>query len=123
MRLASEDEFNKVGAPRPSFLTGLSFTPVISPQGSPVILVADHDAQDVAPLVDANVRFGSLMVEAATEAGVERVLELLETEIRTCLGLLGVCSVGQLDSDYLHGPSSVVQPAVTSAFPLLEEGY
>jgi len=38
--LASEDEFNKVGAPRPSFLTGLRFTPAVTPQGSPVILIA-----------------------------------------------------------------------------------
>jgi glycolate oxidase len=62
-------------------------------------------------------------IAAAGEAGVERVLELLEAEIRTCLGLLGVCSIGELDGNHLHGPSPVVQPAVTSAFPLLEEGY
>jgi glycolate oxidase len=62
-------------------------------------------------------------IAAAGEAGVERVLELLETEIRTCLGLLGVCSCGELDSSYLHGPSAAVQPPVTSAFPLLEEEY
>jgi glycolate oxidase len=62
-------------------------------------------------------------IAAAGEAGVERVLELLETEIRTCLGLLGVRSCGELDSSYLHGPSPAVQPPATSAFPLLEEEY
>lgn len=41
--LASVDEFDKVGAPRPQFLTGLSFTPGVSPQGSPVILISSTE--------------------------------------------------------------------------------
>lgn len=62
-------------------------------------------------------------IAAAGEAGVERVLELLEIEIKTCLGLLGACSYEELDASYLHVPSPVVQSPETSAFPLLEEGY
>jgi len=61
---------------------------------------------------------------AAGQAGLVRVFELLEEEIRICLGLLGVNRLSALDSSYLH-PASPVRPAhVTSAFPLLdEEGY
>ena len=54
---------------------------------------------------------------------MKRVLELLEIEIKTCLGLLGACSYEELDASYLHVPSPVVQSPETSAFPLLEEGY
>jgi isopentenyl diphosphate isomerase/L-lactate dehydrogenase-like FMN-dependent dehydrogenase len=61
---------------------------------------------------------------AAGQAGLVRVLELLEDEIRTCLGLLGVDRISALDGSYLHAAAPVVLPHVTSAFPLLdEEGY
>jgi len=60
---------------------------------------------------------------AAGQAGVVRVLELLETEIRTALGLLGVDSFAKLDKSYLHKAEPVRTPHVHSAFPLIEEGY
>jgi glycolate oxidase len=60
---------------------------------------------------------------AAGEEGCVRVLELLEDEVRICLGLLGVSSLGALDRSYLHQAPAVTPPHVTSAFPLLEEGY
>ena len=61
---------------------------------------------------------------AANEAGLLRVLELLETEIRLCLGLLGVTRLGELTPTYLHPATAVVSPRFTSAFPLLDEqGY
>src|SRR5215813_9046298 len=61
---------------------------------------------------------------AAGQAGLVRVFELLEEEIRICLGLLGVNRLSALDASYLH-PATPVRPAhVISAFPLLdEEGY
>ena len=62
-------------------------------------------------------------IAAAGETGVLRVLEILEAEIKTCLGLLGVSSMGELDSSYLHDASPVVPPGAVSAFPLLDEGY
>ena len=62
-------------------------------------------------------------IAAAGEDGVVRVLDLLEQEIRTCLGLLGVCCVEQLDSTYLQHTVSVTPAHVTSAFPLIDEGY
>jgi isopentenyl diphosphate isomerase/L-lactate dehydrogenase-like FMN-dependent dehydrogenase len=63
---------------------------------------------------------------AAGEAGVVRVLELLEEEVRVCMGLLGVTRFGALDGSYLHAAHPTVPPHVHSAFPLLsfpEEGY
>src|SRR5262245_6023924 len=57
---------------------------------------------------------------AAGEAGVHRVLELLETEVRTGLGLLGVNSFAELDKSCLQAATPVNQPHVFSAFPLLQ---
>jgi isopentenyl diphosphate isomerase/L-lactate dehydrogenase-like FMN-dependent dehydrogenase len=57
---------------------------------------------------------------AAGEAGVERMLELLEDEVVRCLGLLGLTSFEGLDMSYLHPASATNMPSVFSAFPLLE---
>jgi isopentenyl diphosphate isomerase/L-lactate dehydrogenase-like FMN-dependent dehydrogenase len=57
---------------------------------------------------------------AAGEAGVERMLELLEDEAVRCLGLLGLTSFEGLDMSYLHPASATNMPSVFSAFPLLE---
>ena len=62
-------------------------------------------------------------IAAAGESGVIRALEILEAEIRTTLGLLGVDSLGGLDSACLCAAPPVVYPHVMSAFPLLDEGY
>jgi glycolate oxidase len=60
---------------------------------------------------------------AAGQMGVVRVLELLETELRVSMGLLGVDSFEKLDKSYLHAAPPVYTPHVHSAFPLLEAGY
>ncbi len=60
---------------------------------------------------------------AAAEDGLVRTLQLLEEEIRKCLGLLGVTRLKELDRTYLHPATPVTPPHATSAFPLLEEGY
>jgi glycolate oxidase len=57
---------------------------------------------------------------AAGQAGVQRVLELLETEIRIGLGLLGVTSFAELDKSCLQTAMPVNASHVFSAFPLLE---
>ena len=63
-------------------------------------------------------------VAAAGAAGVVRVLELLEDEVRICMGLLGVDRLGKLDRSYLHPGAPPVNPAhVHSALPLIGEGY
>jgi isopentenyl diphosphate isomerase/L-lactate dehydrogenase-like FMN-dependent dehydrogenase len=57
---------------------------------------------------------------AAGEAGIVRMLELLEDEVIRCLGLLGVTSFAELDKSYLHAATPTNLPHVFSAFPLLD---
>ena len=57
---------------------------------------------------------------AAGEAGIVRMLELLEDEVRRCLGLLGVNRFAELDTSYLHPTTPTNTSHVLSAFPLLE---
>jgi isopentenyl diphosphate isomerase/L-lactate dehydrogenase-like FMN-dependent dehydrogenase len=68
-------------------------------------------------------RLECLGLAAAGSPGLVRTLEILEDEIRICLGLLGASSLNALDRSYLHAATPVVAPHATSAFPLLEEGY
>ncbi len=57
---------------------------------------------------------------ADNDAGVTRVLELLETEMRICMGLLGVCKVDELSPRCVQ-PGAPVRSGgpFASAFPLL----
>ncbi len=54
------------------------------------------------------------------EAGIVRMLELLEDEVIRSLGLLGVRNFAELDGSYLHAAAATNLPHVFSAFPLLE---
>jgi glycolate oxidase len=68
-------------------------------------------------------RMSGLALAAAGDAGLTRALEILEEEISICLGLLGIDRLSDLEPAHLH-PATPVTPAhVTSAFPLLTEGY
>jgi len=68
-------------------------------------------------------RLECLGLAAGGVPGLVRALEILEEEVRVCLGLLGAPSLAALDRSYLHAAAPVTRPHVTSAFPLLEEGY
>ncbi len=69
-------------------------------------------------------RMYGFALAADGERGVTRLLEILEDEIRACLGMLGVTAFGQLDASYLYpGERRVLPPGYASAFPLLGEGY
>jgi isopentenyl diphosphate isomerase/L-lactate dehydrogenase-like FMN-dependent dehydrogenase len=57
---------------------------------------------------------------AAGQAGIVRMLELLEDEVQRCLGLLGVNKFSELDGSYLHPTTPTNPPHVFSAFPLLK---
>jgi isopentenyl diphosphate isomerase/L-lactate dehydrogenase-like FMN-dependent dehydrogenase len=57
---------------------------------------------------------------AAGEAGIVRMLELLEDEVIRCLGLLGARNFAEIDKSYLHTTTPTVMPDVFSAFPLLD---
>ncbi len=63
---------------------------------------------------------------AAGAAGIERVIELLEEEMKEVMGLLGVNSLSQLDKSYIARSMPTNLTGVHSAFPLLnlqDEGY
>jgi isopentenyl diphosphate isomerase/L-lactate dehydrogenase-like FMN-dependent dehydrogenase len=57
---------------------------------------------------------------AAGQAGIVRMLELMEDEVTRALGLLGVTSYGKLDRSYLAPAAPANAPHVFSAFPLWE---
>jgi glycolate oxidase len=62
-------------------------------------------------------------IAAAGQHGVVRVLEILEEEIITAMGLLGVTGWRELDASFVCQASPVAQASVSSAFPLLNEDY
>jgi glycolate oxidase len=64
-------------------------------------------------------RMEAIAMAAAGQAGLIRMLEILEHEVQTCLGLLGVRHWEELDQSYLHPAPAVATPGVLSAFPLL----
>ena len=58
---------------------------------------------------------------AAGEAGVVRVLELLEAEIRTTMGLMGITSLAELNPSWVRpGLPPAAVPGLGSAFPYFE---
>ena len=64
-------------------------------------------------------RLQCLGLAAGGQAGLERALELLEDEVKICLGLLGVRGWEELDATYLREADVVTTPHVLSAFPHL----
>lgn len=62
-----------------------------------------------------------LALSAGGEAGVARMLELMEIEIRHVLGLMGVTSIRQLGPQWLREVPVLGTPGPVSAYPLLEE--
>ncbi len=56
---------------------------------------------------------------AGGQAGIVRMLELLEDEVRKCLALLGVNAFAELDASYLRPAQPIGVPGALSAFPLL----
>ena len=57
---------------------------------------------------------------AGGEAGVKRMLELLDIEIRATLGLMGLTSLKQLDPTWVKRTIAANPPTVTSAYPWFE---
>jgi glycolate oxidase len=57
---------------------------------------------------------------AGGQAGIVRMLELMEDEVQRCLGLLGVTRFADLDRSYLHPAAATTAPHVLSAFPLIK---
>ena len=65
-------------------------------------------------------RLECIAMAAGGREGVVRMLRILEHEIVTCLGLLGVRNWDQLDASYLHRALPVDTPGVLSALPFLD---
>ena len=65
-------------------------------------------------------RMQCFALAAAGQAGVVRLLELLEDEVQRCLGLLGVTGFSELDRSYVQPAAPTNMPHVLSAFPLLK---
>ena len=58
---------------------------------------------------------------AGAEAGLKRMLELMDVEIRTALGLMGVTSLSQLNPSWVR-PAQPVRPlSQTKTYPWFEE--
>ncbi len=68
-------------------------------------------------------RLQGLALSAGGEDGVIRMLEILETEMTSVLGLLGVTSFAELDASYVRAATPLTRPGPFPAFPLLREGY
>jgi isopentenyl diphosphate isomerase/L-lactate dehydrogenase-like FMN-dependent dehydrogenase len=58
---------------------------------------------------------------AGGQAGIERMLELLEVEIRTAMGLMGVASLSELNPSWVRPAVPVAPLSTTSAYPWYEE--
>ena len=58
---------------------------------------------------------------AAGERGLTRMLEIMEIEIRTTLGLMGVTSLAQLNPAWVVPAQPTGPASVTSAYPWFEE--
>jgi isopentenyl diphosphate isomerase/L-lactate dehydrogenase-like FMN-dependent dehydrogenase len=59
---------------------------------------------------------------AGGEAGVKRMLELMEVEIRTAMGLMGVTSLAQLNASWVRATQPVRPASATNAYPYYEAG-
>jgi hypothetical protein len=49
------------------------------------------------------------------------MLELMEIEVRTALGLMGVTSIRQLNPDWVRAVPVLGMPSAVSAYPLLAD--
>lgn len=62
-----------------------------------------------------------LALAAAGEAGIVRMLELLEIEIRTTLGLMGVTSVAELNASTVRAAAPISNGSLSAAYPRFHE--
>ena len=60
---------------------------------------------------------------AAGEPGLKRMLELMDVEIRTAMGLMGVTSLAQLNPSWVRPAQPVRPSSQTNAYPWFEEQF
>lgn len=68
-------------------------------------------------------RLQGLALAAGGEAALTRALEILEVEVISTLGLLGVRSFGELEPGCVVPVAPLARYGIDSAFPHLKEGY
>jgi len=69
------------------------------------------------------VSVGRLMclgLAAGGQAGIVRTFEIVEEEIRVAMGLLGVTSMAELDTNYIDRGHPAGPPGTWTAYPLLQ---
>ena len=92
--------------------------------GNGMGMVVGYHAMKLAIEKARAVGVGKLLgwsLAAGGEAGVKRMLELMDVEVRTAMGLMGVTSLAQLNPSWVR-PAQPTGPAgVTSAYPWFEE--
>jgi glycolate oxidase len=64
-----------------------------------------------------------LALAAAGEAGIRRMLELLEIEIRSTMGLMGITSVSQLDRSWVRAAPPITDGSLSGPYPRFRESY
>jgi isopentenyl diphosphate isomerase/L-lactate dehydrogenase-like FMN-dependent dehydrogenase len=62
-----------------------------------------------------------LALAAAGEAGIVRMLELLEAEIRTTMGLMGVTSLAQLNPSWVRAAPAITDGSLSGPYPRFRE--
>lgn len=60
---------------------------------------------------------------AGGEAGLKRMLELMDVEIRTAMGLMGVTSLARLNPGWVRAAAPARPPTQTNAYPLFEGAF
>ncbi|MDB5901366.1 MAG: putative FMN-dependent alpha-hydroxy acid dehydrogenase family protein [Betaproteobacteria bacterium] len=64
-----------------------------------------------------------LALAAAGEAGIVRMLELLEAEIRTTMGLMGVTSLAQLNPSWVRAAPAITDGSLSGPYPRFSENF
>jgi glycolate oxidase len=88
-------------------------------------IVRGSDVLKAVALGARAVAIGKLQgwgLAAGGQAGLVRVLEILESEIITTMGLLGITGLDQLNSNYLCKVQPLTPPHEMSAFPHMPGG-
>ncbi len=68
-------------------------------------------------------RLQCLALAAAGQAGVSRMLELLESELRISMALIGAARLSDLNPELLERAAPMTEPHALSAFPLLADYF
>jgi isopentenyl diphosphate isomerase/L-lactate dehydrogenase-like FMN-dependent dehydrogenase len=66
-------------------------------------------------------RFHAWALAAGGQEGLVRALEILEAEIKNCMGLIGLTSIDQIDKSFIAAAPAVSEAHELGAFPFLPD--